>query len=98
RQFPVLILVGEIAPKWIVRIQAADRLEGERLDAPRLEGLIVVAGAFSVNLHAIAKLADVFVKRGLEPAFAQVATLQPLRRQGIHFLQHSARIDIWSTE
>src|SRR5215470_17149033 len=94
----VLVLVGEIAPERIVRIQAADRLEGERLQAPRLERLVIVASAFGVNLHAATQLADVLVKRRLEPAIAQAATTEPLRRQRLHVLDDAPRIDVGSAE
>jgi hypothetical protein len=40
RQAVVLVLVGEVAPQRVVRLQAPDRLEGERLQAPRAEGVV----------------------------------------------------------
>src|ERR1700680_4081534 len=79
-------------------MQTANSFEGERLDAPRLEYLVIVAGTLRVNLHAVAKLARMFVERGLEPAIAQAATIEPPRRQGDHFLHDSAGIDIGSAE
>ena len=47
-----------------------NRFESERLDTPRLERLVIVAWVFGVDLHAVAKFADVFVERGFEPAVA----------------------------
>jgi len=38
-----------------------------------------------------------FVKCGFEPAVAQAATPEPLRRKRVHFLDDFARIDISST-
>src|SRR4249920_390252 len=70
----VLVFVGEIAPERIVRIQTANRLERERLETPRLERRVIVAGTFGVDLYPVAKLADVFVKGRLEGAMAQAAT------------------------
>ena len=34
----VLVFVGEVAPQRVVRIQAADGLEGQRIEAPGAEG------------------------------------------------------------
>ena len=51
-----------------------------------------------MNLHAAAQLADVFVKRRLEPAVAQVAAFEPVWRERLHFLDDRARIDIGSAE
>src|SRR5262245_30605200 len=68
RKLVALVFVREVAPERIVRMQAADRLEGERLQAPRLERLVIVGRAFGVNLHAAAKLAHMLMKRRLEPA------------------------------
>src|SRR5256714_3407442 len=70
----VLVFVGEIAPERIVRIQTANRLERERLETPRPEGCVIVAGIFGVDLYPVAKLADMFVKGRLEGAMAQAAT------------------------
>jgi hypothetical protein len=39
-----------------------------------------------------------FVKRGFEPAFPQPATMQPLRRQRVHFPHDHACVDIGSAE
>src|SRR5260370_1229639 len=77
--FAVFVFVVEISPQWIMRIEAPDRLEGERLDAPGLERAVIVAGTLGVNLYAVAELARVFVKGRLEPAFAQGAAIEPLR-------------------
>jgi hypothetical protein len=75
----LLVLVGEIAPERIVGIQPANSFESERLGTPGLERLMIVV-TFRMNLHAVAQLADMFVKRGFEPAIAQAATTKPLRR------------------
>src|SRR5690349_15478388 len=90
--FAPLVLVDEIAPQRIVRIQGADRLEGERLDAPRLERAMVIAGALGMNLQAVAELPRMFVKRGFEPALAQSATFEPMRGKDLHFLHDGSRI------
>ncbi len=94
----MLVLVGEIAPQRVVRVQTANRLEGERLDAPGLERLVIVTGTFRVYLHAVAKLARMFVKRGFEPALAQAATIEPARGKDLHFHHDCPRIDIGSAE
>src|SRR5262245_35701417 len=98
RELVALVLVGEIAPQRVVRIQAADRLEGKRLQAPRLERVGVVARAAGVDLHAAAEPTYMLVKRRLEPASAQAATMKPLRREGMHVLDDAPRIDIGSAE
>src|SRR5262249_9730660 len=51
----LLVLIGEVTPERIIRIKATDRLEGERLQAPGLERVMVVAGALGMNLYAAAK-------------------------------------------
>jgi hypothetical protein len=71
-------------------IEARDTFSNERL--------MIVVRTFRVNLHAIAQLADMFVKRGFEPAVAQAATTEPLRRKSEHFLYDCGRINIRSTE
>src|SRR4029453_18804197 len=86
RRSPMLVLVSEIAPERIVGVQAPDSLESECLDAPGLEGVVLVVGTFGVDLHPVAKLTDVFMKRGLEPAFAQTAAIEPPRSKRVHFL------------
>src|SRR5580704_17360602 len=96
-ELALLVLVGEIAPERIVGIQPANSFESERLDTPGLERLMIVV-TFRVNLHAIAQLADMFVKRGFEPAIAQAATTKPLRRKSEHLLYDRSRIDIGSAE
>ena len=48
--------------------------------------------------NAVAQLADMLVERGFEPAIAQPATAQPLRRKSIHFLQNRPRINIGRPE
>src|SRR5262249_57552541 len=78
-EFAALVFVSEIAPQRIVGIETADRLEGERLQAPGLECVVVVAWTFGVDLNALAKLARMLVKRGFEPAIAQAAASEPLR-------------------
>jgi hypothetical protein len=39
-----------------------------------LEHLVIVAAILRVNVHAVAKLTGMFVKRTFEPALAQPAT------------------------
>ena len=94
----VLVLVGEIAPQRVIRVQTTNGLEGKRLQAPRPERLVIVVGTFGVYLHAVAKLARMLVKRGLKPALAQATTLEPLRSERSHFLHDRPRVDIGSTE
>ncbi len=50
----LLVFVGKIAPQRVVRIKAADDLEGERLDAPGPERPVIILGTFRVDLHAVA--------------------------------------------
>ena len=80
----MLVLVGEVAPQVVVGIEAADGLERQRLQPPGAEGGVVVGGALGDDLHAVAELADVLVEGGLEPAVAQRAAAQPVRRQRPH--------------
>src|SRR5580658_4083291 len=97
-ELAMLVFVGEIAPQWIIRMEPPDRLEGEGLDTPGPERRVVVAGTFGVNLHPAAQLADVFVKRWLEPAIAQATARQPMRRESVHLPDDRARVDIGRTE
>jgi hypothetical protein len=41
---------------------AQNSFESERLDTPGLERLMIVVRPFRVNLHAVAQLADMFVR------------------------------------
>src|SRR5206468_1838117 len=50
------IFVREVAPQIIVRLKAADRLEGERLEPPRLEPGVVVERALGVDENAMVEL------------------------------------------
>src|SRR5690606_16349861 len=43
RELVVLVLVREVAPQRIVRIERTDRLERKRLEPPRLERGVIVA-------------------------------------------------------
>src|SRR5689334_2741278 len=92
------ILVRKIAPQGIVWIQSAYRFEGERLNAPGLERRMIIARAFSVNLNTAAEFARVFVEGGFEPAVAQTATMQPLRRQSVHFSNDAPGVNVGRTE
>ena len=66
------------------------RLERERQQPPRPERRVVVAGPSTWICTPAAELADVLVERRLEPALAQAAAAQPLRRERLH-LASSAR-------
>src|SRR5262249_109116 len=68
RALTVFVLVVEITPERIVGIEPPDRLERKRLHAPGLERVVIVRRTLDVDLHAVAELADVLVKRRLEPA------------------------------
>ena len=79
------VFVGEITPQWIVAIQAADRFECERLQAPRPERFMVAAKVeFADGLTAddIEQVADEAERRlvaaipGIEMVF-----LDPTRNQ-----------------
>src|SRR5262245_60298476 len=50
RDLAMSVFVGEVAPQRVLRIQQPDRLEGQRLETPRLEGAVIVAGSFGMNL------------------------------------------------
>ena len=53
---------------------------------------------FGVDLQAGAKLSDMLVKRGLEPAFAKPAALQPLGRERLHARDEIAHREIRRTQ
>jgi hypothetical protein len=94
----VFVFVGEVAPQRVVRVEPADRLEGQGLQAPGLEGGMVVASVLDVDLQAVAQLAGVLVEGRLEPAFAQHAAGQPVRGEAAHFGEHGAGVDIRRAE
>jgi len=71
-QTVVFVFVGEFAPQRVVRSQLADGLEGQLLQAPRAEFVMLVGAVFDVDLHAVAELAGVLMEGWLEP------TLVPL--------------------
>src|SRR5512139_1371430 len=48
RQLAELIFVGKVAPQRIVRLEPPDRLEGERLQPPRPEGVMIVDRSFGM--------------------------------------------------
>src|SRR5260221_4318315 len=79
------IFVREVAPQRIIRIEPADRLEGERLQPPRLERVMVVEWPLRVDEKAAAHLAGMLVKGRLEGHIAQLAADEPLGRQPFHF-------------
>src|SRR5262249_61648130 len=62
------------------------------------ERMMIVGGAFGMDLHAVAKLAGVLVKRGFEPALAHATTFEPVWREGSHFLDDCPRVDIRCAE
>src|SRR5262249_37408962 len=86
------------APQRIVGREAADRLERECLKAPWLEGVWIVARILRVDLQAVAQGADMLVERRLEPAIAQMAAFEPVRRERAHLLQNAARFDVRRAE
>ncbi len=93
------VFVAEVAPQHVIRTEAADRLEGQRLQPPGLEGgVVVMRRVFHVDLHAGAQLVHVLVKGRLEPAFAQHAAAQPVGGQRTHVGQQAARVDVGRTE
>src|SRR4051812_13271999 len=68
-----LIFVREIAPEVVVRVDAADRLEGERLQPPGPEGVMIVGRALGMDEDASTQSADMLVKGWLEPDVAKRA-------------------------
>ena len=54
-----------------------DGFEGQGLQAPRLEFMVVVIRTFRMDHQAVAKLASMLVKGGLEPALTKFASPQP---------------------
>src|SRR5262249_8280377 len=62
-ELAMLVFVGEVAPQRVLRIEQPDGLERQRLQAPRLEGVVTVIRTFGVDLHAVAELAGVLVER-----------------------------------
>src|SRR3546814_5254040 len=62
-------------------MEAADRLEPQRLHAPRLERGIVVPWPVGMDMDAAAQLADMLVKGRLKPDVAQLASAEPLRSE-----------------
>src|SRR5262249_54627926 len=51
-----------------------------------------------MDLHAVTKPPHVLVERRFEPAFAQMATLEPARCKRRHLFDDPSRIDIGSAE
>ncbi|ENO77337.1 sulfate transporter [Thauera sp. 63] len=99
RQALEFVLVAEVAPQRVVRPQSPDGLEGQRLHPPWAEGGVVVVGRIlDVDLHAVAQLAGVLVEGGLEPAVAQHAAAQPVRRQGAHVGDDRAGVEVGRAE
>src|SRR3546814_13025718 len=87
REHIVGVLIFEIlaAPDRIIGIERPDRLEPQRLHAPRLERIVVVPRPIGMDMDAAAQLADMLVKGRLEPAVAYLASAEPLRRETLHF-------------
>src|SRR5262249_13246122 len=83
---------------WVARIESADRLEGERLKSPGPERPVIVCGTLRVDLHAVTELAQMLAECRLEPALAQMATLEPARGNRRHLLDDPSRINIRSAE
>ena len=59
-----------------------------------LNALVIVTGTFGVYLHAVAKLAHMFVKRRFEPAIAQAATVAATAAQATSIFFMTARASI----
>jgi len=78
-----LVFVGKVAPQGVVRPELAQGLEGQGLEAPGAEFLVIIAGTFDVDLQPGAELAGMFMEGRLEPAFPQPAADQPVRGQGM---------------
>ena len=87
-----LVFVGEVAPQRVVGIQPPDGLEGERLQAPGLEGGVIVVRRLRTwictPLHSLPaclwKVGSNQNSRSLQP-------LQPVRREGAAFRRCTAR-------
>src|SRR6476659_7691979 len=97
RQAVTLVLVREVAPQRVVVLEAAQRLERAGHETPWTEFFGAVKRLLGVHLQAGAQLADVLVKGGLEPALAQHAAAQPLRRQRAQRAREQARVDVRRT-
>ena len=98
RQSFQLVLVREVAPEVVVRVQRADRLEGERLQPPGAELVVIVERPFRVDHQTVAQLARMLVEGRLEPAFAQGAASQPAGGDAMHFGEHRLGVDIGRAE
>ncbi len=59
---------------------------------------VIVPGVVDVDLQTRAEFADVLLKCRFEPALAQAATFQPLRRELVHRGAQSASVDVRRTE
>src|SRR5262245_44599265 len=94
REAVVLVFVDELAPERILRFERAQRLERERLQAPRPKGRVRIEIVVDVNLHARAQLADVLLESRLEPARPQRAALEPIRLELAHASDQRDRIDV----
>ena len=94
----MLVLVGEVAPQRVVRVQPPDGLEGQCLQPPRAEIVVPVTAILDVYLHAVAQLPGMLVEGRLEPAVAQPAAIQPVWGQFLHFGDHRTGVDIRRAE
>src|SRR6185295_3342361 len=92
------IFVGEVAPQRIVRVKPADRLERERLQPPRLERLMAVERALSVDENTAAHFADMLVEGRLKGDVAQLAAGEPLGREFLHLGHDFQRLEVGRAE
>ncbi len=79
-------------------MQVANGLEGQGLDPPGAERLMVVGRALGVDLHPAAELAGVLVEGRLEGQVAQLAALQPIGLEAMHLGDQLATVDIGGAE
>ena len=59
---------------------------------------MIVRRPFGMDVHAVAEAVDMFVESWFKPDFAQYAAVQPLRREGAHFGDYSARVNVGRAE
>src|SRR6185503_2526329 len=84
RELVELIFVSEGAPQIVVGIEPADCLEGERLEAPGFECLMVVDRPFGVDEEPAAHLSGMLVKGRLEGDVAKLAAGEPIGCEALH--------------
>ena len=80
-----------------------DRIGKSSLEKPlaelvRLRASQINGCAFCVDMHTMAQLVHMLVECRFEPNFPKRATLEPLRREGPHFGNYIARVDVRRAE